>query len=247
MFSKELNTFSDQTQTIPEDFQRRLNILVVDDHQVVLKGTQELLMQHPEFNVIGALTEVDAILPWLADHPTDLILLDIHLLGDQAPTIITGNHTGQPYRIQNGLDMLACLQKEIPDVWVVMFSAHTEPQYIHKAMAMGARGYLSKTVHTQELYTSLLALRQDPSKPVFSAQLEAAMKTAPKSSEEISLTLREKEMLQHIAQGLTNKQIASTLIISVKTVDAHIANVMKKLKVNNRAQLITWAYQNQCL
>ncbi len=204
----------------------QITVMLVDDHAVVRQGTRDLLVAHPRIEVICEMDSGDHLTELIALKKPDVILLDINLPG------------------QNGLALLALIRKEAPEQKVVFFTAHTDIQYIRKGLALRVDGYLSKTVSGQALQEAIFKTQEPNACPVYSADVQEKIDSTVLREETPKLTAREYEILLQVAQGMTNKEIANTLVLSVKTVDSHVAKLMKKLVLNNRAQLTAYAYQH---
>lgn len=208
-------------------------LVIVDDHAVVRQGTRNMLDQIPEIDVIAECADGDALLELLKSHVPHLLLLDINLPG------------------KNGFQLLAELKPQFPQLKIILFSAHTEMQYLRKAQQLHADGYFSKTMTETELKNALLQVALQPSNEavewVVSPDITALLKQSTKQDSETQLTARELEILSHLVQGTTNQAIAKALCLSVKTVDTHVANLIKKTGVRNRTQLLAYAYEHQLL
>jgi DNA-binding NarL/FixJ family response regulator len=205
-----------------------VKIFLVDDHAVVRQGTREMLLRHPQLSVVGEAASGENLAGMLKLKLPDVLLLDINMPG------------------KNGLDILAELRPQFPELKIVLFTAHTDLQYIRKGVTLKADGYLSKTVSEEDLQAALIAAAQPGSTPVYSPDVLEKLSQA--SADPLpQLTNREKEILLLVAQGNTNQVIANTLFLSVKTVDSHVANLIKKLGVSNRSQLTAFAYEQGLL
>lgn len=206
-----------------------IKIFLVDDHTVVRQGTRDLLLAHPRLLVVGEAANGENLSGMIKLKQPDILLLDINMPG------------------KNGLDILGELKPQFPDLKIILFTAHTDLQYVRKGINLGADGYLSKTVSETELQEALfLVLEPNHTKPILSDDVAEKM-THAKADPLPQLTSREKEILLFVAQGQTNQVIANTLFLSVKTVDSHVANLIKKLGVNNRSQLTAFAYEQGLL
>jgi DNA-binding NarL/FixJ family response regulator len=203
-----------------------IRIVLVDDHAVVRQGTRELLYQHPQFCIVGESESGEGLADLLGLKQPDVLLLDINLPG------------------KNGLQLLSELKPQFPQLKIILFSAHSDLQYIRKAQHLHADGFLSKTINGQELRDAILTILQGSDTPVFSKDLLSRIQTATNENKESLFTAREHEILAQLAQGLTNQGIAKNLCVSVKTVDTHVANLMKKTGVNKRTQLLAYAYEH---
>jgi DNA-binding NarL/FixJ family response regulator len=205
-----------------------IRMVIVDDHAVVRQGTRNMLTQMPDVEVLEECANGDELLTFLQREMPQLILLDINLPG------------------KNGLQLLAELKPKFPELKVALFSAHTDAQYIAKAKQLQADGFLSKTMTEAELQEAILRIMQNEAWVVSSDVAQLSEKVL-NDSQQTNLTARELEILAHLGQGLTNQNIAKVLCLSVKTVDTHVANLIKKTGVRNRTQLLAYAYEHQLL
>jgi DNA-binding NarL/FixJ family response regulator len=203
-----------------------LSIVIVDDHAVVRQGTRMLLEAQRGFHILAECPNIEALTCILKQHQPDCVLLDVNL-NDKI----------------SGIEALKTLRKDYPEVAFVIFTAYNEPQYVQKALDYGARGFLSKLQDPIEMGALLKKLRQPGSAPILSPDVVAKLALNPVLGMNSLLTAREVEILSLVAEGKTNRAIANELVLSVKTVDSHVANLMKKLNANNRTQLTALAFQ----
>jgi DNA-binding NarL/FixJ family response regulator len=212
-----------------------IRMILVDDHTVVRQGTRDLLTSTPLFEIVQEAAEGETLARILSDRQAsvDLVLLDLNLPG------------------KNGLDWLAELRPKHPDVRFVLFSAFTDAQYVRRALQLGARGYLSKALDGPTLQRLLRQVMRtaDNAPALLSEDVAQIMASQEKPFDEAvrMLTPREQEILLHVARGGTNRDIAGELILSVKTVDSHVASLIRKTGVKNRAQLTALAYEHGLL
>jgi DNA-binding NarL/FixJ family response regulator len=197
---------------------QKIKILVVDDHAIVRAGTRKLLEENPRFQVVGE-SDGQNLPTTLEKTQANIVLLDINLPGT------------------NGLQWLEALRPRFPDTRFVLFTAHNERPYLQRAVKLQADGYITKTTPVQELYDLLSQVVTQG--PVFSSDIQHEL-SAPVGPD---LTAREAEILALVARGHTNQAIAGMLCLSVKTVDAHLAKLLKKLGLNNRTQLTAYAFE----
>lgn len=202
-----------------------ITLVLVDDHGVVRQGTREMLNKNPLFSVLGEAVDGTDLIGLIKLKQPDLLLLDINLPG------------------KNGLQVLEEVQPLFPQLKVILFSAHSDLQYIRKAQHLKAAGFLSKTISEDDLQAALLQAVNETSPMVVSADIAAKLEEAAAISRENLFTAREQEILSHLAQGLSNQDIAKNLCLSVKTVDTHVANLMKKTGLNKRTQLLAYAFE----
>jgi DNA-binding NarL/FixJ family response regulator len=204
-----------------------IRVFIVDDHAVVRQGTRLLLEASPRFEIVGEADNERACMDLLPHCQPDLVLLDIQLS-----------------EYGSGLQILELLKQRYPSLKVLLFSAHTEMQYVLHSQRLGADGFLSKTV-TQAAFHEALSRVMRTTQPVYSPDIEAKWQALQAGGDtNVKLTPRETEILVEVAKGQTNQEIARLLVLSVKTVDTHVANLMKKLSLANRSQLTRYAYEH---
>ncbi|HEY9744884.1 MAG TPA: response regulator transcription factor [Oculatellaceae cyanobacterium] len=206
-----------------------LGVVIVDDHAVVRQGTRNMLEHTPDITVVGECADGEALHQLLQKETPDILLLDVNLPG------------------KSGLQLLAELKPSFPDLKIILFSAHTEPQYIRKAKQLGANGYFSKMIDAKALQDGILKVGKHLEPWVLSEDLLPEVTKGQPTDIQTHLTARELEILAHLGQGGTNQAIAKSLCLSVKTVDTHIANLIKKTGVKNRTQLLAYAYEHHLL
>ena len=212
----------------------RLRILVVDDHPVVRRGVRALLEAQSGWEVCGeAATGRDAV-ELVRRLKPDVVVIDIGL-----PDL-------------NGLDATRQILKENPQPEVLVLTMHEAEEMAHQVLQAGARGYIFKSDADQDLVTAVQSLSEH--KRFLTAQVTERVldsylrgtKTPP-AGQEASLplvTAREREIIQLIAEGKTNKEVASVLNISTKTVEAHRLNIMRKLHLHSVSDLVRYAIRN---
>lgn len=202
-----------------------IRIVIADDHEVVRTGIKSLL-SGTDIRVVGEAATGRAALKLAAKHKPDVVLLDVRMPdGD-------------------GLDCLARIKLDLPDITVVMFSGFDNPTYVARAVALGASGYLSKSADREAI---LEGIRTAAGGETIWSREELRRVTgalaAPRSGNdiEVPLTKRENEVLKQLAFGLTNKEIAQSLGISYETVKEHVQHILRKIGVSDRTQAAVWA------
>lgn len=202
-----------------------IRLLIADDHQVVRAGLIQLFLS----------TEVEVVAE--AENGEDTLRLAMQLSPDVAIVDVVMPQV-------DGLTVLPRLKADCPRLPVLMFSAHDNPTFIARAVALGAAGYLLKGVHQQ---TILQAVRDIASgKNIWTREelrrVTGALATPRLGVDvEAPLTQRESEVLTRLAEGLTNKQIAQALHISYETVKEHVQHILQKVGVTDRTQAAVWA------
>lgn len=204
-----------------------INILIADDHSLVRQGLKNLLNQQSNLIVSGeAIDGLDAVDKTLKNKP-DILLLDINM-----PKM-------------SGFEALEAIKEKNPEQKVIILSIHNSREYIQKSMSKGADGYISKDADIEILNDAIVRVFQGESyiEPTIVKKLMDVGKEdgpVPALSDELSslLTSREFEIVQEVAKGKTNKEIAKTLNISDKTVKNHMYNIFKKLDITDRTQAV---------
>ena len=194
-------------------------ILLVDDHQLVRDGLRSRLESIPQFLVAAEAGTPEDALNAAATQKIDLVLMDINLKG------------------MTGIELTAQFHDTFPDIAVIMLSMHDSAEYVMQSIQAGARGYVLKDSPATDIVTAIhtvmaggiyysAALSKHLSRPISPSML---------------LTPREKEVLQRIATGKSNKHIARELNLSVRTVETHRWNIKRKLDIDGQADLIRFA------
>lgn len=209
----------------------RIRCVIADDHALLRYGVRRLLEEHPDFAVVGeAADAAEALKIVLAEHP-DLILLDIGMPG--MSSFEAGRLVGEH-----------CVGTR-----VVYLTMHEDQDYVTQAFRCGASGYLLKDTPAPVLLESLREIYRGGR--VLSPQVAAKIRPGARTgsgqvpSRRSSLTLREREVMKLLAEGNTVRQAAGVLGVSIKTVEAHKFNLMRKLDIHNKAQLVTAAIQKK--
>lgn len=201
------------------------SILLADDHQIVRQGLRQLLEAQADLSVIGEAEDGYSAVDLAERLRPDIVLMDIwmpHLSGvDATRRIVRGESSTK----------------------VLMLSMHKARSYVEQALRAGASGYLLKDLGANEVVAAIRAVRAGHCylSPAISQQLvEAVSKPGAAEPSEL-LTDREREVLQNIAEGLSSKEIAGLLGVSLKTVEAHRANLMEKLDIHKVSGLVRFA------
>jgi len=201
---------------------RPIRVFVADDHGLVLQALHLALEPHPEIEIVGEAKSGSEVLPRVAETDPDLVLLDIRMPG------------------LDGLQVLDRLQKAYPEIKVVMLSGVDDPELATEALRRGATAFLGKGIDPADVAP---VLRQ-----VFEGTLVTesfgASGAAERAANEFGLTGREREILEQVAAGHSNKQIAADFWLSEQTIKYHLTNVYRKLQVGSRTEAARFAYEH---
>ena len=203
----------------------RIRVLVVDDHAVVREGIRGVLAATPGFDVVGEAGDGAEALKLAEEQRPDVVVLDLTMPG------------------MSGLEATAALRRQSTNVRVLILSMHDHPEYVLQAVRAGAHGYVLKDATPDELRTAVRTVYQgsDYFAPAAAQQLGAAVRGEMEGEERRllaeRLTPRERDVLIRVAEGLTNKEIASQLGISPRTVETHRDGIARKLRMRSVAEL----------
>ncbi len=202
-----------------------ISLLIVDDHPLIRAGMRQILAG-TEFVIVAEAADGNEAITAIERQEFDLVILDVRM-----PNL-------------DGLRCLEEIRKHNPKQRVAMLSSHDHPTFTARAHSLGARGFLLKSASPRDMLVALQRLaagevlwpRGDARRSALELLDEPAMMEL-----EVPLTRREGEVLQQLAQGLTNKEIAKVLGISYETVKEHVQHILRKLGVSDRTQAAVWA------
>jgi len=213
----------------------KVRVLLADDHGVVRKGLRFLLERQPDMEVVGEAADGREAVSLAAEVNPDIIIMDIAM------------------PLLNGIDATAQIVKRNPKVGVIILSMHSDEGYLVRILTAGAKGYLLKDSADADIVRAVQAVAR--SKPFFSPQiaqtlLEDYMRQMKQQGLQDSyelLTDREKEILQLLAEGKSNKEVAALLNLSVYTVETHRANLMQRLNLHSTAEFVLYAVRKKII
>lgn len=216
-----------------EDSIQPISVLLIDDHTLFRSGIRSLLQRHPEFDVVGEAADGVEGIKRAKQLKPQVVLLDLNMPG------------------MSGLETLQLLLQDCPDSAIVMLTVSEDAQDLAAALKAGASGYLLKNIDTDYLTRAVrraaagetVVAEAMTSKLV--AQLQAGTRPAEPASDLDRLTPREKEILDCLARGESNKVIARSLDLSESTVKIHVQNVLKKLNLSSRVQAAVFAVEHR--
>jgi RNA polymerase sigma factor (sigma-70 family) len=212
-----------------------IRVLLADDHGVVRKGLRFLLERQPDMEIVGEAADGrEAVRLAEASNP-DIVIMDIAM------------------PLLNGIEATAQIVKRNPAIAVIILSVHSDEDYLLSSLNAGAKGYLLKDSAEEDLVRAIQAVRKGT--PFFSPEiaktmLEDYMRFLQQRNLQDSydlLTEREKEVLQLLAEGKSNKEVASILDVSVYTVDSHRTHLMQKLNLHNTAEIVLYAVRKKII
>jgi two-component system, NarL family, response regulator NreC len=212
-----------------------VRILLADDHGVVRKGLRLILERHDGLEVVGEAADGREAVRLAEELSPDIVIMDV----------------GMPQL--NGIDATAQILHRDPRVGIIILSMHSDEGYIVRALSAGAKGYLLKDSAEEDLVQAVRVVAQG--RPFFSPRITQTLlddyvrqlrqKGLPDSYD--LLTEREKEVLQLIAEGKSNKEVATVLDLSVYTVETHRTNLMQKLNLHNTAEIVLYAVRKKII
>jgi two-component system response regulator NreC len=208
---------------------KNIRILLADDHTVVRKGLRLLLESQPGFEVIADACDGRETVALAEQHQPDVVVLDIAM------------------PILNGIEAARQISAKLPNTAIVFLSMHSDESYVLKALKSGARAYLLKDSAEYDLTAAIKAVSEGKAffSPAISKMLvEDYMRQMREKDVEDSyelLTTREREIVQLLAEGKGNKEVATLLHLSLYTVETHRSNIFQKLNLHSTAELILYA------
>lgn len=209
-----------------------IKVMIADDHILMREGIKQLLEFDGSIDVVGEVSDGEECLAKLPLVRPEVLLLDINM----------------PKK--NGIEVLQDIKKRNIPVKVLILTVHNEIDYLLKAVDIGVDGYILKDSESSELKKAINAVVQGESyiQPNLIPSLNSRLVSRDSDKEKIeSLTKRELEVLVQVANGMFNKEIATSLNISERTVKNHISNIFKKIEVNDRTQAAVFAIKNDII
>jgi len=214
-----------------------LRILVADDHELVRQGLRAVVAQQKEWTICAEANNGRDAVALARQHKPHVAVLDISM-----PEL-------------NGLEAARQIRKELPKTEVLILTMHESEQLVKEVLVAGARGYLLKADAARSLISAIDSLAQH--KPFFTGKVSSMVLNGFLTPGEASalereapgsrLTAREREIVQLVAEGKTSKEIATALGVSVKTVEAHRENIMRKLNFHSVSELVRYAVRNRII
>jgi RNA polymerase sigma factor (sigma-70 family) len=213
----------------------KVNILIADDHGIVRKGLRLQLEQNPAFHVIGEAADGREAVRMAEELKPDVVVMDIAM-----PNL-------------NGIQATAQITRRNPQVGIIILSMHSDESYLTRTLAAGAKGYLLKDSADVDLDRAVNVVAQGKSffsPAIANTLLEDYMRQLQQRGLQDSydlLTEREKEIFQLLAEGKSNKEVATTLDLSTSTVETHRTRIMQKLDLHSSAEIVLYAVRKKII
>jgi len=199
--------------------EKKITVLLVDDHSLVRRGFRRMLEDEPDMEVVGEAGDGEAAIKLARELHPQVVVMDCALPG------------------MNGLEATRQILEDSPEIAILMLSMHTESTWVRQAVDAGAKGYVLKNALDLELGAAIRRIAAG--EIVFDPQVE--QKEVLRGERSSALTPRELEVLQMIVDGKSNKEIAAALELSANTVAVHRANIMNTLGIHKTAELVVYA------
>ena len=203
-----------------------ISVVLAEDHEIVRDGIRRVLEAEDDIEVVAEAGDVESAQRFLKGHRPDILVLDLNMGGDSS------------------LDRIPQMVEESPDTAIVVLTMQNEPAFARQALRSGAKGYVVKHAAARELVDALRTARRG--EVYVNPQLGARLAAEPAASNTRpdDLTAREAEVLGLLALGYMNPEVAERLVISVRTVETHRANIQRKTGITSRAELIAYAAEH---
>jgi DNA-binding NarL/FixJ family response regulator len=219
---------------------KRIQILIADDHGVVRSGVRALLRSSPEYRIVAEAADGQEAIDLAKRLAPDIVMMDISMPGI------------------NGIEATRILRKEVPGAKIIILTVHEDEEYVYQMLKAGASGYVLKSAGKKEIFAAIASamsgerffspgvsrliiegfIHRDDREEDHSQAGHDSVSTAA-----VPLTKRESQVLQYIARGFTNREIAELLYLSVRTVNTHRTNLMQKLDLHDTARLVRYAIE----
>jgi DNA-binding NarL/FixJ family response regulator len=213
---------------------RPIRILVADDHVLLRRGIRTLLESQPDWNVCGEVSTGREAIEQARELKPDVVVLDVTM-----PEL-------------NGVDATPLILKNAPQAKVLMLTMHNAPEITQRAVKAGARGYILKSDTERDLIAAVEALMQGKtfytsvvSEMILENFVNNGSQEIPEEAPGARLTPREREIIQLLVEGKSNKEVAGELDISVRTVESHRAKLVRKLQCHSFSELVRYAIRNK--
>ncbi len=211
-----------------------INIILADDHHLIIEGISKLLEDDADINIVATCENGSKVLEILPKLNVDVLLLDLDM------------------PIMNGMQCAEAVKQKYPEVKIAILTMHKENSLIQKFIEFGVNGYFLKTIQKNELTHAIKTIAAGGD--YFTSDVTKALLKKQSTHPDVTqspllkeLTRREIEIINLVAQGLSNNEIGKKLFISPRTADTHRTNIMRKLDLHNVAEIVRFAFQNKLI
>jgi DNA-binding NarL/FixJ family response regulator len=210
----------------------KIKIILVDDHRMFRDGVKSVLSDEENIELVGEVGNAKDLYELLKTTNPDVIITDISM-----PDI-------------SGIELSKYVSENYPEINILILSMHSNEEFITKSLAAGANGYLPKDTSMDELLEAINVIYKGENyfnKNISDTLLKSLISKSKPSKENTkngTLTKREREIISHVVEGFSNKEIAGKLFISIRTVDSHKNNIMQKLNLKSSVELVKYAIKN---
>jgi DNA-binding NarL/FixJ family response regulator len=209
-----------------------LNVLIADDHQILIVGISSLIRNEPQINIAGTATTGFEVIDQVMTGDFDICLLDISMPG------------------MDGIETARIMKERRPGIQIIMLTTYTDKEIVEELLTIGISGYMLKNCTKDQLLEAIAKVSSGGfyfSPEVELLVLQDPVKPKGKDQRAIVITQREMEILELLSREYTNERIATALNISYRTVETHRKNLMHKTRSHNLAGLLKYAYANKLL
>lgn len=215
---------------------KKIKVVIADDHTLLREGLVKIISIEPDITVIGEAEDGAQVIKLARTIAIDIVLMDINM-----PNV-------------DGIQATKVIKSEKPDIGIIALTIHEQEEYLFEMIRCGVSGYLLKDVRSDDLINTIRGVADGQSfiPPLFTTKalkelnrLTGDNRKGQQQYHQYGLTNRELDILQQVALGRSNKEIAGVLYISEKTVKNHLTNIFQKLNVQGRTQAALWAVKNK--
>lgn len=204
----------------------KIRVVLVDDHEVVRKGLSAYLAVTSQIEIVGEASNGQEAVEICLDKKPDVVLMDLVM------------------PVKTGIEAIREIRVKVPESRIIALTSFQEPDLVKEALREGAMSYLLKNVSGEDLVSAIRSAHAG--KPTIAPEVTYNLVMREKRQESIdALTIREREVLGLMVEGLSNPEIAEKLFISRSTARAHVSNILGKLAVSNRSEAVAFALRNQ--
>ena len=203
-----------------------IKVILVDDHSIVIEGIKRIIVSDKNYEVVAQLSNGREAIDFMTHHDADIMIMDVNMPGI------------------NGIDATSEIKKIKPRVKIIVLTMLNDFATLSIFLESGADGYLLKNITDKELFTALKTV--EDGQIYLSVEMQQVLLQGMREQKNIPhLTQKEKEVLKHISNGLTNKEIAALLFLGEETIRSHRKNIMSKFNIHNAAELVSFALKNK--